>query len=476
MGIESHPVFKPMIEEAEKKKLLAILKRPTFFNDICEEFKKKVAGEEDNCKVIFLCAAGGRLVENASIASFNLLVNDDAGVGKDHVVNAVLSILPKEHYIHKSRISPTTFTYWHTEPDWNWDGKIFYPEDISENVLNSDVFKVMCSSGSSAVITIKNKAVEIDIKGKPVMITTTATATPNPELIRRFAILNLDSSEPQTKRVMKRQAEYKKNGIIPEYYTDFTHALNLLKRVKVKIPYSDLISDAFPSKNVIMRTNFSRFLDFICASAALHQFQRKEEAGFILAQGEDYDAARECFLKLCSNKYMIPLTINQKKILSLFEKEPFLKGSVSNLHSSCMNFLSIPALQTNLGILVKYGILETETEKDSLNRDIEKFKMSGAYNPNERLEIPTFKELQDYLNNFNNNSNLNNLNNLNNPSKEGVIKDIKDVKAIKCLNKPANLDKITCPSCQLPAYSGGFRQIGEEYYCLKCAAKQEAIK
>jgi len=386
-------------ESPEYTYIMDLLKNPDIFNMITEkELDKKIVGEVKTRKVIFLCAAGGRLVENAQIASFNLLVNDDAGTGKDYITRNTLEILPNEYYIHKTRISPTVFTYWHNsafEPDWTWDGKVFYPEDISENVLNSDVFKVMCSSGSSATITIKQKPVEIKINGKPVMITTTATATPSPELTRRFVILSLDSSQDQTKAIMKRHSEYKKEGIVPEYYPEFTKAMNYLKRVKVKVPFADLIVEHFPTKNVIMRTHFPRFLDFISASAAFHQFQRKRDTqNFILAEGQDYNIARECFLKLCSNKYMIPLTINQKKILEVFEKEPFLKGAVTFLHP-LMSFISDRALQTNLQILVKHGILETKTEKDNWNRDIEVYQLSNSYIPNEQINLPLFEKLYE---------------------------------------------------------------------------------
>lgn len=364
------------------------------FNLITEnEFDKKIVGEIETRKVIFLCSCG-RLIKNCQIASYNLLVNDEAGIGKDYITNAVLEILPKDIFIHKTRISPAVFTYWHNpqyEPDWSWDGVVFYPEDISEPVLNSDVFKVMTSKGSSATIVIKQRAVEIDIQGKPVMITTTATATPSPELTRRFVILNLDGSEDQTKAIMKRHSQFKKEGIVPEYNPIITESLEYLKRIKVKIPFADLIDEHFPTKNIIMRTHYPRFLDFICASCGLYQYQREREGDFYLATGQDYDIARECFLKLCSNKYMIPLTINQKRILKVFEKEPE-PIHVSKFHSE-NNFMTLKSMIYNFGILAKYGLLHSENAKDSYGRDIEVYSLSKAYNPNEKLEIPTYKEL-----------------------------------------------------------------------------------
>lgn len=378
----------------------AILENPQLFELITKtEFDKKIVGELETREVIFLCAAGGRLVENAQIASYNLLVNDDAGAGKDYVVSAVLSILPKESYIHKTRISPAVFTYWHNpqyEPAWTWDGKVFYPEDISEAVLNSDVFKVLSSKGSSATIVIRQRAVEIDIKGKPVLIPTTASATPSPELTRRFAIVNLDSSEEQTKAIMRRHSEFKAKGIVPEYTSDITEALKYQQRVKVKIPFAALIDKHFPTKNIVMRTNYPRFLDFVSASTAFHQFQRQTDSeGFLLAEKQDYEIARRCFAKLCSNKFMISLTINQKKILRCFEIKPDLRGTATELNAGEMNFITLANLQINLGLLVRYGILQTTIGKDSWNRDVVYYSIATGYKPNELFSIPAFEVISN---------------------------------------------------------------------------------
>lgn len=394
------------LKEGVDEESLSILINPNLFNEITEkEFDKKIVGEVETRKVIFLCAAGGRLVDNCQIASFNLLINDEAGAGKDYVTSKVLEILPEEVYIKKTRISPTAFTYWHNskfEPDWTWDGKVFYCEDISEPVLNSDVFKVMCSSGSSATIVVNQRAIDISISGKPVIIATTASSTPNPELLRRFVILNLDSSMEQTKLIMKRHSQYRKKGIIPEYDKRYTKAMKYLKRVKVRIPYADLIDEAFPVENLIMRTNYPRFLDFISASAAFHQYQRKrDEEGYILAEKQDYEIARMCFLKLFSNKIMIPLTINQKKILEVFRSEHGLRGSLVSLLSK-MNFLSIGALQTNLQTLARYGFLNTAKEKDDLNRDIVVYFLNEDYTSFAKIKIPSFDEiLEKSSNNIN---------------------------------------------------------------------------
>lgn len=382
-----------------KKEILEILKRPNLFNEITEkEFEKKIVGELRTRKVIFLCAAGGRLVENAQIASFNLLVNDVSGSGKDYVTKAVLEILPKDIYVKKTKISPAVFTYWHNskfEPLWTWDGKVFYNEDISEISLNSDVFKVMCSSGSSATIVKDQRALEIEIKGKPVMITTTASAIPNPELMRRFGFTSLDSSQDQTRAIMKRHSEFRVKGIVPEYDYAYTEALACMERCKVKIPFAEKIYPHFSDHDIIMRTGYPRFLDFIAASAAFHQFQRKKDGEFIIAEGQDYDIARECFLVLCSNRFMIPLTINQKKIIEVFKQNPGLKEPATRLHPK-MNFISLRGLLTNLNLLSQYRFLEVENQQGNYNKDIEVYSIAKDVVSNSQVDIPLFKDINTF--------------------------------------------------------------------------------
>lgn len=392
VGEESQNIISEPSEE-----YLEILKDKDLFNKMMKtELNKKIVGEIESRKVIGLCAYGGRLVKNSQIASFNLMVNDDAGVGKDYITGASLEMIPKDVLVRKTRISQTVLTYWHNskdEPNWTWDGKVLYLEDISETILNHEVFKVMCSAGSSASIVKDQRVIDLDINGKPVMIVTTATATPNPELTRRFVMLNLDSSTDQTKEIMKRHSEFREQGIVPKVEGKYKEAMSYLKRVKVKIPFAKLISEHFPHKNIIMRTHYPRFLDFISASAGFHQYQRKKEGDFILAEGEDYDLARECFLKLCSNQYMIPLTINQKRILAEFEKNPALEGTISELHASVMNFISDRALSYNLSLLGKYGILETTAKKNEWNKTLEAYRIAKGYKPNEKINIPKYEEI-----------------------------------------------------------------------------------
>ena len=382
LGIDPENYDKIIKEKSPEEKLIKkYLMKKNIFNKITEEeLDKVIVGEIDTRKVLFLCCQG-RLVENCQIASYNLLVNSSAGVGKDYVTSKVLSLFDKKQCESRTRISPTAFTYWHNsqyEPGWTWDGKICYLEDISDGILNHEVFKVMTSSGSCATIVIKQRAYDIKIEGKPVVIVTAANITPIPEIVRRFEFCNLDESINQTKEIMKRHAEYAKTGKSIRINNEITEAMNLLKRKKVKIPFADRLCPYFPENNVMMRTKFVRFLDFIKASCSFHQYQRKEDKeGFLIAQKKDYELAKMAMEKLSTNKYMIPMTLNQQKIMHFFEENASFYGNSSQILNKTGHFMALKNLQNNLNLLVSYGFLEKSVDKDNFNRDIEMYKLAS---------------------------------------------------------------------------------------------------
>lgn len=376
---------KVLDEQHPEDKAIFILKDPRLFSIVDKEFDKRIVGEERVRRTIFLVALGGRLVINAEPTSSNLMVNAVSSAGKDYTVNAVLDILPQNATLRRKRISPKTLDYWHTtknDPDWTWDEKILYLEDISNDVLNSPVFIVMSSSkGGIATIVDKQKPVELEVRGKPSVIITTASPSLRADLLRRYPIVNLDEEVEQTIEVNKLQAKLKEKGISPEYSKDIKLALEQLKPVKVKIPFASKLAGVLSPHHISMRTNFPRFLEYIAFSTAIHQYQReKDKDGFYLATGEDYKIGVECFKTTMSNIYSIPLTRNQQKILDVMKELPrvkdrkketiedFGKGgeeyawySVSDIEPK-ISFISDRQLRRELNKLTDFGFLDKDKE------------------------------------------------------------------------------------------------------------------
>lgn len=339
---------------------LSFLKNPELLIIINKEFSKKVVKEDKNRFSIFLNACG-KYVENAAIASYNLCINSDSGAGKDFIVKAVLDIFPRDDVVKRSRISPTTFTYWHNsqfEPEWTWDNKVVLLSDISNNIMNHEVFKLMCSDGTHSTVVVKQRAVDIQIIGKPVMFITTASADPNNEMLRRFPILNLDESIEQTAEIKKQQAKACALGIKPEYDPLITVALSKLGRVKVRVPFAPKLVTFFPDDHIIMRTHFQRLLDYVKASAALHQYQRKRDnGGYVIAEPQDYNYAIILLKQTTSNPSMIPLTKKQRMLLAVVKE---LKHFCVRDIEPKASFMAQSKIYEALSKLQELGFLSTE--------------------------------------------------------------------------------------------------------------------
>jgi len=357
--------------EEPKGDELSLLKNPDLLNIINNEFDKKIVGEIETRKAMFLNCCG-KYVKNCSIASYNLCINSNSGAGKDWTGKNVIKLFPSKDVVIRSRISPTAFTYWHNskfEPDWTWEGKICYLVDVSNAILNHEVFKLMCSDGNFSTIVINQKATDIEIKGKPVMFITTASASPNNEMLRRFPFCELNETINQTKAIQSKQADAALEGKSLEYNPLITEALSKLNMVKVKIPFAKELVKSFPSEHLIMRTHFQRLLDYIKSSAALHQYQREtDEEGFIIAKTEDYDNATIPLKVTTSNPFMIPLSKKQKMLLA--ECEKLYKFSVKKIEphipflSQSKIYKALDKLQ-ELGFLTSYSV-ETEKSKKSV--------------------------------------------------------------------------------------------------------------
>jgi hypothetical protein len=276
-----------------------------------EELEKTIIGEEKARRAIFLSLCSIWTVG----AQVHTLVNSESSAGKSYICSKIRNLFAPEMFEWRTRTTPAVFTYWHNakyEPEWSWDGKFCYLEDTSEQIINSDVFKVMCSEGSKATVVIKQRAYDIIIQGKPTMLLTTANAFPSLEVMNRFNLITLNETETQTIAVKERQAQYAMmwDG---EKEHPTQEIFKLLKRVRVSVPFANKLPRYFPNE-VRARRDFPRFLDLIKASASLHQMQRQtNEKGVVAAEGRDYELAREAMTYIFQG---VPVGLNRRQAMA----------------------------------------------------------------------------------------------------------------------------------------------------------------
>lgn len=375
-----------------------IIKRPDLLKLMVEEVNNNgVVGEQETIHVIHLVKAMS-LVQNSRPESSNLFLSDSSGVGKDYILKKTLELWPEETNYHKQKVTPELLAYTHNavdEPEWTWNGKSLHVEEISEAVLNSDTFTAYCSTRNfSGEVLIKQKPFLLKINGKPSIFITTASKNPKEDQLRRFAFISLDDSNSQTEAIVKKQW---KDDEEAGYNRAITKALNKLEIVKVKIPFGNLISKPLLSRvkvNVILRTANSRFMDFIKASAAVNQYQRKkDDKGCVIAQLEDYENALRAFKKIAPLRSLSPLTKEKKKLLEIIKNLGNEVYPVSDIEPK-VTFVSQKTLYLYLRELADKDFLSSIKidAPDSLGRV---HKVTGyGYIGQDALVFPTIEELQ----------------------------------------------------------------------------------
>ena len=374
----------------QEKESVKIRHDQNFLINVVKEIQKEVAGEEDTI-ISEIIVANTRLVKDAAPESKNLFLSDTTGVGKDYTTKKTLEVLiPKKDLLHVTKMSNESFTYWHAnEENWNWDTKVIHLEDITESLLNGSTFKVMASGGSHAIVVREQKTIEIPINGKPCMIITSHHASPEDESLRRFPIGSHDNSLNQTIKIKDKISRRftGREQVIPDPILRST--VQQLRPHSVLIPYAELIQYFFPD-DVLMRTHYRRFLDYICSSAVFHQYQReKNKDGRLIATPDDYMIARMVLIYTTSNPLMISLSKEYRDLLKILQEhiDPM------TIRELGLNFDKSPDwLYKNLPRLVETKLIKKGKKfDDNANKEVITYQYAPEQNPN---AIPTWNEIQ----------------------------------------------------------------------------------
>jgi hypothetical protein len=381
------------ISPEEKNECIKFLKNKDLLSKYLKDLSKKIVGEEKVIQSVFMSCIGMFVEEK--LLSNNLIVNGEPSSGKSYVAGTVVKYFPKDKFEMRTRITPRVLNYWKnstTDPDFSWDGMVLYLEDISEDVLNSEVLKVLVTEGSKCTVLMKQNPVDIEVNGKPIVITTTAKSEPQSEILERFNIVRVDESEEQTKRINEYQSKIAVGHAAPEYDNLTRLSLSILERVNVSIPYATKINVHFPSKTVTSRRSFEMFLSMIKSSCALHQFQRECINKKYVATAEDYEIARKIW------NFMYDEDISKKPLV----------GKQKRAYMACL------ALSSQVGFTVEeamdmdstisqsywYKVLEKFCEREYLTKLSE--QVEGSIKPvnkyflkgdQGKIILPSFEDL-----------------------------------------------------------------------------------
>ncbi|MFC1648874.1 hypothetical protein ACFL1B_05430 [Nanoarchaeota archaeon] len=370
---------------------VSLLKSPKLIHSLMRELNKKVVGEEKT-KLALIIHAAHIWVRNPEL-KLHLCINSESNAGKSHTAKKVFDLFPEDKKVYRNKLTPEVFTYWQTSnPQHSWDCKLLMLDDVKESLMNADTFKTMLSEGSIATVVKEQKAVDIEIKGKPNVILTTAENKASAEVENRFNFIAMDESSEQTIEIMKRQATTSAKGQADAYEPLVLKALEKLEPVDVVIPYGEMLWGLLPSGNIKARRDFPRFLELIKSSAALHQFQReRDENGRVLADGYDYEVARSVIQSLDLSEDLAVTSHNLKKAYD-YAKELYKSKGYFTIQeiASFAPFVEERQWRRYLRELSDKGFLKIELEKPEKGRPFQVFTPLDKTT----YSLPSFEKIQ----------------------------------------------------------------------------------
>jgi phage/plasmid primase-like uncharacterized protein/predicted transcriptional regulator len=265
-------------------------------------FAELYAGEEANAKLLYLVGTS-RLFERKK--TMHAAVKGPSAVGKSALLSSVMAFMPPEDVITFTALSEKALLY--TEGDFKH--KILAMAEAPNNKhaqqFQDYLLRELMSEGKLRYhvpmkIDGEIRTITIEKEGPVAFLVTTTKNQLNPENETRMLSLEVDDSEKQTKRVLRKVAKIEGMNRGLDYslvlapWHDFQRWLAAGER-RVFIPFAGELARLIPAKAVRLRRDLGQVLRAIKAHAVLHrEHRRRSNKGSIIATiRDDYVAVRE---------------------------------------------------------------------------------------------------------------------------------------------------------------------------------------
>jgi hypothetical protein len=252
-------------------------------------WRKIVAGEEKNAKLLYLVATS-RLFSKC----MNVAIKGPSSAGKSEIRKQVLEFFPPEDIVSFTTLSEKSLLYY----EFDFPHKILSMGEaagIEEKNMQDYLLRELISEGKlryPVVMKVDGKGMvtQTVVKNGPVafMVTTTKAAL-HPENETRMLSVEVDDSEEQTRRVLDKVAEVvgmemERAAVDYPPWRDFQRWL-VVGNHKVVIPFAKQLGRLIVSaKAPRLRRDFGQLLLGIKAHALLNQFHREvDERGRVVA-------------------------------------------------------------------------------------------------------------------------------------------------------------------------------------------------
>ena len=253
-----------------------------------QSWDKVMAGEHQNAKLLYLIATS-RLFDSC----MHVAIKGPSSGGKSEIRRQVLEFFPPEDIVTFTSMSERALLY----HKGDFDHKILSMAEahgFEEQQMQDMLLRELMSEGKLVYRTVQKVAGQLVtaeiIKNGPVcfMVTTTKAAL-HAENETRMISLDIDDSEEQTRRVLKKLAQTTGKNLRPDDsihwdWQDFQRLLNKIGNKNVVVPFADALATLIPPRATRLRRDFSQIIACIKSHTLIHCCRRmNNEKGELVA-------------------------------------------------------------------------------------------------------------------------------------------------------------------------------------------------
>jgi hypothetical protein len=267
--------------EAERAEAMELLADPDLAERVTEDLGALgVVGEETNLLVAYLAT-----ISRKAERPFGVVVQSSTAAGKSTLADAVCQLVPEEDLASYSAVTGQALYYVGAA---DLAHKVLAVAEEQGASRASYALKLLVTEGRLSIastgkdtVTGKLRTRSYEVAGPVALVLTTTATDIDPELANRLVVLGVDEDRAQTRAIQAAQRQAATlDGLMARLQrgrivTVHRNAQRLIKPLPVVIP--DASEIVFPDTATRHRRDHQKLLSLICASALLHQHQRRQD-------------------------------------------------------------------------------------------------------------------------------------------------------------------------------------------------------
>ncbi|MBA2480023.1 MAG: hypothetical protein H0V44_05120 [Planctomycetes bacterium] len=283
------------MSDTDRASALAFAKQPRLLDRIASDLDTLGWIGEDTAKRFTILAALSRLHDHPVWVSLTTSTDGDRSAG----IDAITAITPPEHLIHVSRLTDNTFTY--ADPT-SLRHKLLVIDDASAITAGvATALRVLRRRGAISAPRVERDPVRGDIRTTfveihgPIAVFTACSGEIDQRIQPLMVAVESDESPEHIERILsdRRRRIAQAPGHLDSQCEALVARLRNFQRVlmarRVTVPFAERIQGFGTSPRA--RRDHETLLALIASHALLHQHQRPDLGGSVVATAEDFTVA-----------------------------------------------------------------------------------------------------------------------------------------------------------------------------------------